>query len=234
MQRVLLPRPTVTDCVGTIVSSVFLTPTIKAIRLRLNLPEFSFLPGQSIWPRFERNGKQFQKIYSIASSPSQCPEVELCVSRVGWSSAYLQDLEVGETISARGPYGLLTLDGLPSRPRLYVAEGSGIAPIKSQIDWLADCGFKQPIWLIQSNPETPDCLPYQELWRSLAQRWHSFHYIEAITASPERLLAQQPLNLAQFDIDICSINDRPAQLQSVVLALGARPGHVRLEEFVAF
>lgn len=230
----LLYPSTPTDCAATVLESVALTPTIKSIRLHLDWEGFQFLPGQSVWPKFERDGRQFTKIYSIASSPLQCPEVELCVSRVGWSSAYLQDLRVGETIPVRGPYGLMTLDRLPERPRLYLAEGSGIAPLKSQIDWLHESGFPHPIWLIQANPETADCLPYQAYWRSLSQTWPQFHYQAAIGHSPEIVLAAQALDLARFDIDICAVGDRVDQLRDTVLVLGANSEQVRSEKFVAF
>lgn len=230
----VLRRSPTADYVATVVESVYLTPTIKSIWLQLDREEFRFLPGQSVWPRFERDGRKFSKIYSIASSPSTCPEVELCVSRVGWSSAYIQDLERGQTISLRGPYGLMTLSELPQRPRLYLAEGSGIAPLKSQIDWLYESGFQQPIWLIQANPETPDCLPYAEHWQRLSQRWKAFHYLEAIAQPPESVLIQQGLNLKDFDVEICAVGDRSEQIQNSVLALGAKLDQVRSEKFIAF
>ncbi|HIK55540.1 MAG TPA: hypothetical protein IGS37_10315 [Synechococcales cyanobacterium M55_K2018_004] len=235
MQSIEVLRPSQPmDCIGVVIASRWLTPTIKSIRLELDRSDFCFLPGQSVWPKFERNGKTFSKIYSIASSPSRCPEIELCVSRVGWSSAFIQDLAVGETIAMRGPYGLMTLKQLPHRPRIYIAEGSGIAPLKSHIDWLREAGFRQSLWLVQSNPETPDALPYWEEWRSLSQRWPAFHYLEAVGVLPEVLLTRQGLNLSEFEIDICAVGDRTQQIQDVVLATSARLSQVRTEEFFAF
>ncbi|WP_421655372.1 FAD-binding oxidoreductase [Leptothermofonsia sp. ETS-13] len=231
--KVLRRSPTA-DYIATVVESVFLTPTIKSIRLRLDRDEFRFLPGQSVWPKFERDGRRFSKIYSIASSPSRCPEIELCVSRVGWSSAYIQDLQMGQTLPLRGPYGLMTISELPPRSRLYIAEGSGIAPLKSQIDWLYESGFQYPVWLIQSNPETPDQLPYRNYWHRFSQTWSTFHYIEVINHHPENVLARQGLNLAEWDVDICAVGDRPDQIQATVLALGARLEQVRSEKFIAF
>jgi len=222
------------DCVGTVLSSVALTPTIRAIRLQLDRPDFQFWSGQSVWPRFQRDGKQFSKIYSIASSPSRCPEIELCVSRVGWSSAYLQDLPVGGTIALRGPYGVMTLTQSPDRPRLYIAEGSGIAPLKSQIDWLYEQGFDQRVWLVQANPETPDCLPYEAYWRSLSQQWSLFRYLPTRSGQLRQTLAQSGIDLAAVDVDICAVGDRPAQLQDVVGLLGAKLDQVRSESFYAF
>ncbi|WP_448596116.1 FAD-binding oxidoreductase [Thermoleptolyngbya sp.] len=224
----------VMDCVGTVLSSIALTSTIRAIRLQLDQPDFRFWPGQSVWPRFQRDGKQFSKIYSIASSPSRCPEIELCVSRVGWSSACLQDLPVGGTIALRGPYGLMTLTQIPDRPRLYIAEGSGIAPLKSQIDWLREHGFDRPVWLAQANPETPDCLPYEAYWRSLQQQWPLFRYLPTQPDQIGHTLAQSGIDLAAVDIDICAVGDRPAQLQDVVGLLGAKLDQVRSESFYAF
>lgn len=230
----VLRRSPTADYVATVVESVLLTPTIKSIRLMLDRDEFCFLPGQSVWPKFERDGRRFSKIYSIASVPSDCPEIELCVSRVGWSSAYLHELGIGQTIPLRGPYGLMTLSELPSRPRLYIAEGSGIAPLKSHIDWLHEWGFPHPVWLILSNPETPDQLPYHAYWRSLSQLWPQFQYRPAFTQSPETVLLTEELDLEQFDVDICAVGDRSDQIQTTVLALGAKCDQLRSEKFIAF
>ncbi|MGG6294406.1 ferredoxin--NADP reductase [Leptolyngbya sp. AN02str] len=222
------------DCIATIVASEWLTPTIKSIRLQLDAATFGFLPGQSVWPKFERDGKSFTKIYSMASSPSACPEIELCVSRVGWSSAFLQDLQPGDTIPVRGPYGLMTLSELPTRDRLYLAEGSGIAPLKSQIDWLHECRFAHSIVLVQANPETADQLPYRDHWRSLAAQWPNFRYLEAINLAPEALLTTVNLDWAQTEVEICAVGDRPSQLYDAMMSLGASPRSVRMEKFVAF
>lgn len=230
----VLRRSPTADYVATVLESTLLTPTIKSIRLRLDPEGFHFLPGQSVWPRFEREGRRFSKIYSIASSPSLAPEIELCVSRVGWSSAYLHDLPIGQSISLRGPYGLMTLDRLPPRPRLYLAEGSGIAPLKSQIDWLYESGFAQPVWLLLANPETPDCLPYDTYWRSLAQRWNHFHYQGTVAGRLEPLLLADALSLNEFDVEVCAVGDRMEQLVSVALAMGASAERLRSEKFVAF
>lgn len=230
----VLRRSPTADYLATVIHSVVLTPTIKAVRLRLDRDEFSFLPGQSVWPKFERDGRKFSKIYSIASSPSHCPEVELCVSRVGWSSAFLQDLAIGQSLPLRGPYGLMTLSELPQRPRLYIAEGSGIAPLKSQIDWLHECGYQQPVWLVQANPETTDQLPYQHHWQRLQQTWKDFHYQEAITQCPEAIVSGLRLNLADFDVVICAVGNRSDQLQEFMLSLGARIDQLRSEKFIAF
>lgn len=230
----VLRRSPTADYVATIVESVFLTPTIKSVRLQLDQDEFRFLPGQSVWPKFERDGRRFSKIYSIASSPSHCPEIELCISRVGWSSAYIQDLQIGQTLPLRGPYGLMTLGEIPARPRLYIAEGSGIAPLKSQIDWLFESGFQHPIWLVQTNPETLDQLPYSAYWQHLSQRWSTFHYREATSQGLDRTIAALGLNLAEMDVEICAVNDRPSQIQTAILAMGARAEQVRAEKFYAF
>lgn len=230
----VLRRSPTADYLATVIHSVALTPTIKAVRLQLDRDGFQFLPGQSVWPKFERDGRKFSKIYSIASSPSFCPEIELCVSRVGWSSAAVQDLAIGQSLLLRGPYGLMTLSELPQRPRLYIAEGSGIAPLKSQIDWLRECGYQKPIWLVQANPETPDQLPYQQHWQRLQQTWKAFHYHEAIAQCPEAILSGLRLNLADFDIVICAVGDRSDQLQEAILSLGARIDQLRSEKFIAF
>jgi ferredoxin-NADP reductase len=129
---------------------------------------------------------------------------------------------------------MMTLNDIPNRPRLYLAEGSGIAPIKSHIEWLAEQRFNRPVWLIQANPETPNCLPYQDVWRSLQQTWVMFHYVEVLNACPESILEQLNFNPANLDVDICAVGDRVDDLRSAVAALGISPTAIRTEKFVAF
>jgi len=92
---------------------------------------------------------------------------------------------------------------------------------------------------VQSNPETPNQLPYRDYWRSLQQTWSNFRYLEATEQSPETLLARYlphlaPFELPRFDVDICAVGDRSAQIQAVVLGLGANLQQVRSEKFYAF
>ncbi|MBD2103340.1 FAD-binding oxidoreductase [Leptolyngbya sp. FACHB-261] len=239
-------KPKPADYTALVLRSQSLTPTIKAVRLRLeDAQDFWFLPGQSLWPKLERDGRTFSKIYSIASSPSCRPEVEFCISRVGWSSAYLQDLEPGSRFKLRGPYGLMTLASVPDQPRLYLAEGSAIAPLKCQIDWLHEQGFDRPVQLVQANPETPDQLPYREHFEQLSQIWKHFNYVPVTQGSPEAYLQNLSLDisLASVAVEICAVGDwmsngrrvdRSAEIQQAVLAGGANPEWVRTERFVAF
>ena len=234
LSPVILRPPVVMDAIATFTASQFVTPTIKTIRLRLHVPEFRFLPGQAVWPRFTREGRTFSKIYSMASSPDLCPDLDLCVSRVGWSSAYLQDLPVGQDISLRGPYGLLTLDRLPDRPVLYVAEGSGIAPLKSHLDWLSGQGHRLPVALVQANPETPDCLPYADHWQALGDRWPAFRYYPVTQGTLENVLAQVPWDWPGGTVYLCGVGDRVEALQMALLGLGVAADRLRSEKFFAF
>lgn len=81
------------------------------------------------------NAPLLMRSYSISSRPKQgC--FELCVKQIenGRSSTYLNSLKPGEKISFLGPLGHFTFKTSPSKRVLFIATGTGIAPIKSIIE----------------------------------------------------------------------------------------------------
>jgi ferredoxin-NADP reductase len=231
------------DYHATVLCTVQMTPSIWSIHLGLEgeVP-FCFLPGQAIWPRFERDGRTFTKIYSIASSPDLSPEVELCISRVGWASAFLCDLKPGDTFSVRGPYGLMTLEGIPERDMVYVAEGSGIAPLKSHIEWLFGRECLRNVWLFYGGAN-PDEIAYHALWKDLAAHNLKFRYIPTVLngageqfeqGRPEQAVAEFIRTPAGLGADICAVEGRADEIKAALLAQGFGLEHLRTERFCSY
>jgi hypothetical protein len=48
------------------------------------------------------------------------------------------------------------------------------------------------------------------------------------------VLAAQRLNLSEFDVEVCAVNDRTEQIHTAVLALGADLNQLRSEKFFGF
>lgn len=72
---------------------------------------------------------------SIASPPSKKAEVEIlqqCVAG-GEGSKWFASLQKGDMVRFTGPLGKFALNGEAARPKVFVATGSGIAPIRSMI-----------------------------------------------------------------------------------------------------
>ena len=101
--------------------------------------EFNFEPGQFVMVKFAGPEKPETRSYSIASAPGK-PEFELCVEVIegGLGSNYLANVEVGQTVEFKGPFGMSTLKEDNKNDLIMVATGTGIAPIKSILEDLAN------------------------------------------------------------------------------------------------
>lgn len=161
-------------------------PALLAITVETDEP-IAFVPGQYISVRYEDT----TRVYSIASSPTR-EEMEFCVSRVPggrMTSDLAVDLDEGETVTLRGPYGELVLDDPSPRDVVFLATGTGVAPFKSMIDYIFETGRdryegdRRDVWLIL-GADWRDTLPYREAFRSYATDRENFHFLPTLTSEP--------------------------------------------------
>jgi len=95
-----------------------------------------FTPGQylEIWVP---GTDWMSRAYSIGNAPKPDGEVELQIRKVeggrlsGWAFG---QAKVGDVVTARGPLGTFTMRSGPDRPLVFVARGTGFAPIKALIE----------------------------------------------------------------------------------------------------
>jgi len=114
-----------------------LTYDIKEVRLKLlDPPAIAFRAGQHIRLRVpppERGGPLSERSFSIASDPARQDEIELEIRLVphGAGSTFVhRRLKVGDELTLTGPCGRFYLADT-DRDILFIAGGSGMAPIKS-------------------------------------------------------------------------------------------------------
>ena len=79
-------------------------------------------------------GDPARRLFSIASSDSQKESFELLVKLMpeGLASDYFRGLEIGDSAYFQGPAGLFTLKS-EDKQKIFLATGTGIAPVRSQI-----------------------------------------------------------------------------------------------------
>jgi ferredoxin-NADP reductase len=111
-------------------------PETKTVRLTLPAGErLAFRPGQFISCLVPADDRTLNRPYSIASMPEE-PALELLVDLVpgGPGSHYLFGLHVGDVIRFTGPWGMFMLgDVLPDGETVFVADRTGIAPIRPML-----------------------------------------------------------------------------------------------------
>lgn len=137
-----------------------LTHDVRRLDLRLMEPKIiSFKPGQFI--SFDmphpQTGRIVTRAYSIASSPSRSDVITLLFNLVtgGPGSTFLFDLKEGDKTHFKGPAGNFYLREDPGRELLFVATGTGIAPIRS---------------MLLANAERPEPRPATLFWGLRSQR----------------------------------------------------------------
>jgi NAD(P)H-flavin reductase len=166
MENALLPKK------ATLVKTEDLSPDVKLLRVRLENGAFSkndhglaFNPGQfmllGVWGYGESP-------FGPSSSPYEAGFVDFGVRNVGVVTKHLHELEVGDAVTLRGPFGNgYPLNLLGGKDIVMVTGGCGIPPIASLIEYLIKNrkGFGK-IYLIY-GAATPDNL----LFRDNYARW---------------------------------------------------------------
>jgi len=109
-------------------------PATRALILRLATP-LAFLPGQFISCLLPVGDVVLTRPYSIASDPDSPDRLEVVIDLVpnGPGSAHLFSLVPGDTIRYTGPWGTFTLEDAPRTEAVFIADGTGIAPIRPMI-----------------------------------------------------------------------------------------------------
>jgi ferredoxin-NADP reductase len=128
--------PTVTV---PLVSVAPVTPRSRLITLDLQDQPFEFRPGQAVL--IGAAGHHPRRPYSIASSPERTTETQalellIALEADGGLGSHLAGVRPGSAVDLEGPLGsfLFPLDDPPQRRLLFVAGGTGIAPLRAMID----------------------------------------------------------------------------------------------------
>ncbi len=120
------------------------------MRLKLKLPEgqrLQFLAGQYL-DFILADGRR--RAFSIANAPHDDAFIELHIRHVeggAFTEHVFNEMQEGELLRIQAPLGRFTLDEGSDRPILFVAGGTGFAPIKAMIEHAFHVGFARPMHL---------------------------------------------------------------------------------------
>lgn len=183
------------------------------IRLLLKPPgatRLQFLAGQYIDILLE-DGER--RSFSIANSPHDDELIELHIRYVedGEFSSYLfSGLKEKDILRIAGPFGQFYLRDPVTTPIIFMAGGTGFAPVKGIIEYAWREGVEQPMYLYWGVRARQDL--YMD---ELAQQWSqrdNFHYIPVLseplaedqwqgrTGMVHEAIAQDFANLADYAV----------------------------------
>jgi CDP-4-dehydro-6-deoxyglucose reductase len=218
-----------------------LTPTILELWLwPLDAP-LEYLPGEYVL--IEHPGGELPpRSYSIANAPRPDQLVSMLVTRVpgGQLSNWIHDrLRVDDELILSGPYGSFVDDAAATSPALFLAAGSGLAPIRSLIEAGLATGARRSLTLIFSARTEAEVLDRERL-AGLAARHPQFRSIRTLTrapgAAPPRgripaLLLDRQERLVEHDVFIAGAPGFVQACKATAEALGATRARVHTELF---
>ncbi|KXB06716.1 oxidoreductase [candidate division MSBL1 archaeon SCGC-AAA382C18] len=122
---------------ATIVSELKLTHQEKLFKIQLDNGEsLNHKPGQFVELLAPGYG---EAPISVTSSPTKKGPFELCVRSVGTVTNKLHQMEEGDKVGIRGPFGNgFPVDFLEGKDLLFIGGGLGIAPLRSLINYVKD------------------------------------------------------------------------------------------------
>ena len=175
------------------------TPDVKTFRL-VNADggpvPFTYEPGQFLSMRMNVDGEMIKRTYTIASSPTQRYHCELTIKReeLGIMSRFMHErVNEGDLIEADKPGGKFTFDGSEAESIVLIGGGVGITPLMAVLRYLADAGWKKPIYFLFACKTLDDFIFRREL-EYLDARNDNVHlhcFISALEESASASYAEQ-------------------------------------------
>lgn len=217
-----------------------LTHDVRLIRLELlRPPTLPFTAGQFVSFSVEKPGlpHPLTRPYSIASSPAHPDRIELLFNRVpgGPGSGYLFSLNAGDTVTFRGAAGTFVLHPYADRRLLFVATGTGIAPIRSML--LARLPSPTPVTLVWGLRSERD-LYFQDELSALTSRHPEFTAVTTLSQPSaewrgargrvQHLLEPEVTTVDDLAVYVCGGSAMTASVVALIRARGTCPIHREL------
>ncbi len=166
-----------------------LTYDIKQFRFELKEPKtIDYIPGQYIQlltPAYEKSSEEVYRAYSISSDPTDKNNIELIIRLVpgGICTTYcFKYLKVGDEVKINGPYGDFRLSGTDA-PIVFIAGGSGMAPIKCMLHQMKNEGIKRKATYYFGANTIKDMFMAEQM-RTFEKELADFRFVPAI-AKPQ-------------------------------------------------
>lgn len=160
-----------------------LSYNVRGFRFKLiEPPTMPFKAGQFVIVNVPKDGGMVKRAYSIASAAHETTSFELCIQHVegGIASTWFWQLKEGTPVSISGPHGTFVIKEPLDYEPIFIATGTGVAPLRSMIKQLLHANFSGQTWLFFGTRYEHSLL-YESEFRSLASARHNFKYIPTVS-----------------------------------------------------
>ncbi|MBQ0937848.1 benzoate 1,2-dioxygenase electron transfer component BenC [Ideonella paludis] len=196
-----------------------------------------FLPGQYV--NIEVPGRGQHRSYSFSSAPGS-QRLTFMIKQVtgGLMSSWLTEAQVGQGLQVTGPLGSFYLRAV-TRPLLFLAGGTGLAPFLSMLEVLATHGVEHPVHLIYGVTRDQDLVMVDRLV-DFARRIPGFTFATCVadpnTQHPQQGYVTQhmpaeALHDGNVDVYLCGPPPMVEAVQKHFKSAGLVPASFHYEKF---
>ncbi len=141
------------------------TPDVKTFRVvgPDGKKPFVHIPGQCAMLSMPGVG---EALFSITSSPTNEEYLEFSIKKCGCVTTWLHQMDVGQQVTLRGPYG----NGFPvetdfkGKDLVFIAGGIGLAPLRSVINYVRHYRSNYgTVDIVYGSRSKEDLVDYQEI-----------------------------------------------------------------------
>lgn len=197
-----------------------------------------FLSGQYV--NINVPGSSQHRSYSFSSAPGE-RHMKFLIKHIpgGLMSSWLAAASSGDTLEMTGPLGIFYLRAV-TRPLLFLAGGTGLAPFLSMLEELACNGTSQPVHMIYGVTRDQDLVLVDKL-QEYVRRVPSFTFTTCV-ADPQTTherqgyvtnhMPAQALHGGDIDVYLCGPPPMVEAVQAHFKSKGIVPASFHYEKFI--
>ena len=226
--------------------------TSDTVSVAFEIPEggkntFDYTSGQYLTLKFDINGNEERRSYSMCSSPFSGEPIRIAVKRVdkGLVSNHINDvIKVGDQIEVMSPQGNFTLEtSLEQKTYVAFAAGSGITPIWSMIKSVLDNEPGSKFVLFYGNKTSDSTIFKNEIDSLTGDRLSVYHILSreetGNSITNGRIDKNKATELLKSNLDLlkskaffmCGPEEMIFNVKDVLQTLGVSEDKIKFELF---